>query len=338
MLHEKGICKDNQIAKLFLASAYKEVGESKLAKEIYNDFNLSFKDIKQRGYYGYPFGGWKWELFTTAYLRAKYFGLSSKEFNSIREEFNNLYSTQDKALAIRATTAYLGNTSSKDMSAKIKINNKDIIYNSPVSFTTELNSTKIFIDALRGQVSYSINAYKHLPKPIKNRVEKSKDFSISRKFLSKDKAVLNLKNLQLKDEIYAEITISNRPKVDNLIINMRIPSCMEIINSRIERFKGNFADYNIEFNYKDIRDDRVILSTSLKELKKVHKLSNGKSVVKSEPNTHIFYIPLRIVALGECKLPAVIAESMYDERFIDYAKETDKVIVREKALKVAFKK
>ncbi len=330
MLYEKGVCQSDKIANLYLAAGFMELNSSEVAREVLNKNQVSIEALSQNREYGYPFGGWKWRLFVAAYLKAKYFGLSERESNLVREHFDSLYSTQDKALAIRATRAFIKDKKVKNIKVELKFANQTKTITLDTALEFKLSSNKLEINSLKGVVAYSLDAYKYLPKPIKNGIDLNSNFGISREFLSGDGAKVDLKNLQLKDEIFAKVTIMNRQKVDNLLIDMRVPSCMEIINSK--NYKGKFTDYNIEFNYKDIKDDRVLLSTSLDE--KVSTSKVGQKVLKTlSPNFHTFYIPLRVTAIGEYKLPAITAESMYDERFRDYAKEAKEVIVRAKRLK-----
>ncbi len=330
MLYEKKVCHKDKIETLFLASAYKVSGDARLADELYRVANISLEDLQRDRSSSAPFGSWKWRFLTASWLKAKYFGLSDSEFSLLRGSFDNLFSTQEKALAIRAVSSYLKSQGAREpMSAEVVINSKSNQLFEPKVFEERIKSNRVEISAKKGLVSYSLDAHKNLPKPIKNSITQGGDFGIEREFLREDGSrVRRMDNFALGEEIYAKVTLKNRVEVKNLMVDMRLPSCFEVVNSRLENHKSIFDDYNIEFEYVDFRDDRVLLATELNI-----KVENNRVV----PNYHTFYIPLRTTAVGKCMLPAVVAEAMYDERFQDYAKEAEFVRVNKTASKLATK-
>jgi len=324
MLYENKICDKSKISTLFLSSAYMESGEKELAKELFNKADISLKKLLYERDKNSPFNSEKWKFLVASWLKAKYFKLSSEEFNLLQRESKRLYSTQDKALAIRAISTHLNSHQKiEPMEANLTLNSKSRILKSPKTFIEDLNSTKLSIEAKKGLVSFSIDAYKNLPKDIKNSISKNSDFGIKREFLKESGEVIkSLNEFVVGEEIYAKIILMNRPEIKNVMIDMRVPSCFSMINSRLESYQNRFNNYNIEFEYRDIRDDRVLLSTNLNEVVKNKRVT---------PNYHIFYISLRVTTVGKCMLPAVIAESMYNEKFRDYAKEGDSITVNREA-------
>jgi hypothetical protein len=281
-----------------MASIFKIMKEYTLATKVYKSLdNWKIEDIKNDNNNLYNN-----RIFTIFYLNSKYFTKRKEDLNFIKKRLPYLYSTHSKALAFKAISAYLGSSVTKDMSLDITVNNKKKRVKKSLSFTEILKSNTIKIEPISGVTNYNIEVYKHLPYPIKNNLDKTKELSIKEEFFNEDDNLLDLSNIKQSSEIYCKISIFSNQNLNNLVLNSRLPACFEIRNRKID-FK------NIE--HKDIRDDRALLFFNLE-----------KNKIKS------FKIPLISTTLGECKLPAVTIESMEDSRINDYAKVINSVVIK----------
>jgi hypothetical protein len=109
-----------------------------------------------------------------------------------------------------------------------------------------------------------------------------------------------------------------------VVINQHIPACLTIVNNNISGQKPRFKNENITFENHEIRDDRIL---DFVNLPKKEEWNRGlqKNIIKE--NRGVLYAPLIVTTVGECQLPAVITEAMYDTRINDYAKSTQSIRV-----------
>ena len=109
-------------------------------------------------------------------------------------------------------------------------------------------------------------------------------------------------------------------------MSQRVPACVSIINNNIAEQTAQFKDENIDLQHKEIRDDRILHFIDLADKKEYSKTLKKEISVE---NITVIYSPLLASSIGECKLPALITEAMYDTRISDYAKEVETVVVKE---------
>jgi hypothetical protein len=174
-------------------------------------------------------------------------------------------------------------------------------------------------------MSYSIELIKHLPRAIKNELSTKKELSIQREFIDENGDNVDLENLIQGDKLYSKVTIANYGAIKNVVVNQRIPACLTIVNNNINNKEALFKNKNIHQEYREIRDDRVLNFLNLQKKEEYNK-SLKKYVVLE--NRGVMYTPLMATSIGECKLPAIITEAMYDTRINDYAKGTESVVVK----------
>jgi uncharacterized protein YfaS (alpha-2-macroglobulin family) len=91
--------------------------------------------------------------------------------------------------------------------------------------------------------------------------------------------------------------------VDNIVITDLLPSAFEIENPRLSTSTElEWKSKNpMIVQYMDIKDDRLLLFTSL-----------------NRNETREFYYMLRVVNKGNFTLPVIGAEAMYDREFHSY--------------------
>jgi uncharacterized protein YfaS (alpha-2-macroglobulin family) len=328
MLYEKGIYKGHFLATFYMSAIRKMQGKVKSAEALFakNSYALSRYAYKTYGNRTGNFESNVRDLMLHFLIKTKYFNKSAKDLVVIQKEFTNLYSTQTKAVALKAISSYLGEPKSSKLDVNIEINGENENYSkSTVIIIDKLESKDIKLSTNAGAMSYSVELIKHLPRGIKNSLSSKKELSIEREFINGNEEEVDLNNLIQGDKLYSKVTILNYGAIKNVVVNQRIPACLTIVNSNIKNNEAKFKNKNIHQEYREIGDDRVLNFINLHKKEKYQK--SVKKYINIE-NRGIIYTPLMATSVGECKLPAVIIEAMYDSRINDYAKGTEKVIVQ----------
>ena len=128
--------------------------------------------------------------------------------------------------------------------------------------------------------------------------EYDKELWVRRTYYSKDGDLMMNQPFKQGDLIVAKISCrATTENLENVIITDLLPGGFEIENPRLESRAGipwiGKRRYNPE--YMDIRDDRLLLSVSLRRQQEMN-----------------FYYALRVVTRGDFILPPVVGEAMYD--------------------------
>jgi len=329
MLYEKKIYKKHFLATFYMAAILKTTGESSKAQKLFesNSYELSRYAYKTYGNRTGNFESNVRDMMLHFIIKTKYFNKSAKDLIAIQKEFPNLYSTQTKAVALKAISTYLGQPKNSKLDVTISINGTNINYQKPQVISIEhINTHTILLNPNNVAMSYSVELVKDIEKPIHNTINNKKELSIKREFINEHGESINLKSLKQGDKLFSKITIVNYGKINHVVVNQKVPACFEIINNNIKEKKAHFKDENINQEHKEIRDDRIL---HFLNLRKQEEWSSSLQKYVLQGNRGVFYSPLIATSIGECKLPAVIAEAMYDTRINDYAKETKEVIVYE---------
>ena len=328
MLYEKGIYKKHFLSQLYMASILKMQGKVSQANKLYEASNNNLTQYAHKTY-GNRTGNFESnvrDMFLHFIIKTAYFNKEAKDLVTIQKEFNNLYSTQSKAVALKAISLYLGKPKNSKLDVDVKVNGEKANYNKPATITLEkLSSQTIQINPLSSAMSYNIELVKHLPRALKNELSANKELSIMREFIDDNGEKIKLDNLKQGDSIYSKVTIANQGEINQVVVNQRVPACLSIVNSNVNNQKSKFQNENIHQKYREIRDDRVLNFIDLKK-----KESYDKKLKKNIPiqNKGVIYTPLMVTTVGECLLPAVITEAMYDSRISDYAKEKGRIVVK----------
>ena len=329
MLYEKGMYKNYLLSKLYMSAILKMKGKTDIADELYHDIHFTLSDYATKSYsssLGY-FESNTRDMLLHFMIKSRYFDKDAKDLDIVKKEFSSLYSTQSKAVALKAISTYLGKPKNSKLDVDIKINGKNENYTSPMTTIIDrLKSKSITLIPNNSVMSYSIELIKHLPKKIKNSISPQKELSIKREFMDEHGDTLDLNNLIQGDKIYSKVIIVNRGEIDNVVVSQRVPACLTIVNNNIETQKVKYEDENIDQEYREIRDDRVLNFINLPRKESFDKDKNGTVVVA---NRGVIYMPFMVTSQGECHLPAIITEAMYDTRVNAYAKEAEVIVVHE---------
>ncbi|MCK5854474.1 MAG: hypothetical protein KAG56_04580 [Sulfurovaceae bacterium] len=329
MLYEKGMYKNHFLSKFYMAAILKMQGKVDIAQKLYDESSYSLADYATKSYgnnLGY-FESNTRDMFLHFIIKTAYFNREVKDLKIVQKEFSNLYSTQSKAVALKAISTYLGKPKNSKLDVNIKLNGKNENYTSPITFMVEkLKSSDITLSTNNSSTSYAIELIKHLPKEIKNSIRAGEELSIMREFIDESGNTLDLQNLIQGDKIYSKVTIANHGEIKNVVVSQRVPACLTIVNNNIKSQKAKYKDENIDQEYREIRDDRVLNFINLAKKEQFDKL---KSRIVMVENRGVIYTPFIVTSQGECRLPAVVSEAMYDTRINDYAKEAESIVVHD---------
>ena len=329
MIYEKKEYKKNFLATYYMAAILKATGKNEKAKELFtqNDAELSKYTYNTYGNQNGNFESNVRDMMLYFIVKTKYAHTSTDDLESIQKEFANLYSTQDKAVALKAISTYLGSPTDSKMKVTVEVNGKSLTYHKPKVLTVDkLTSSSISLNPNASNMSYSIELVKNLAKPLKNELSTTQELSIKREFIDANGAKVDLQNLKQGDKFFSEVTIVNFGQIDNVVVSQRVPACISIVNNNIANHEPRFKDENIDLQHKEIRDDRILHFIDLADKKEYSKTLRKEMSVE---NISVIYSALLATSIGECKLPALITEAMYDTRINDYAKEANIVVVRD---------
>jgi uncharacterized protein YfaS (alpha-2-macroglobulin family) len=287
---------------------------------------IRLRDFKEQNF-SKVYGGYTTmsrDMALVLYLNSAYFDKNPADFDTMQQRLDKLYSTHEKAMALKAIDAYLEGKDSQKMNVNVNVDNQSKLYIKPTVIEIEnLQSNHLKIEPISGVANYSVEIYKHLPQEIKNRLYPIQSINIKRDFVDAGGKIVDFFNLKQGDRVYSKLTIANETELQNMLINHRIPACMEIDNMRLgKNINAKFKNENITLTKSDIRDDRVLYFANLP----APTPDNNQGSVPM--NYATLYTPLVITTKGECQLPAIVIEAMYDSRISDYAKESDSVRVK----------
>ena len=328
MLYEKGIYKNHFLATFYMAAIRKMQGKDSSAETLFaqNSYELSRYSYKTYGNRTGNFESNVRDMLLHFLIKTKYFNKDAKDLMVVQKEFSNLYSTQTKAIALKAISSYLGKPTNSKLDIDVAINGEKENYSEPMTISIDtLESKAITLTPKSGAMSYSIELVKHLPRAIKNKLSTTKELSIERNFIDSNGDEVDLNNLVQGDKLYSKVTIVNYGEIRNVVVSQRVPACLSIENSNVTNQKSKFKNDNINQEYREIRDDRVLHFINLRK-KSEYNRSLKKHVLLG--NRGVIYTPFLATSVGECKLPAIITEAMYDTRIEDYAKEAESITVK----------
>jgi len=352
MLYEKGLYSYSPLSYYYMASMLKKANRSAEAKTLLatNPWKLSTFASTSYGDSAGNFESNTRDMMLAFIVKKEDFALENGDFETIQSSLDKLYSTQDKAVALKAISLYLGKPKSTAMSVSVKWDNQISNYLKPITFYKEIKSLKtkrIEIIPTANPVAYSIDVMDYLPMKIKNIQDKTKALSLTSQFVDSSGKVLNINTLKQGDKLYAKVTLFNQKKLDRVVLNQRVPSCMTILNSNLEPMLENsplslFAPKGVQIEHRDILDDRVLYFINLDMVNAPTTNTEANSTVldngelnvsiptQKQSSTHqaTIYTPLMVTTKGECRLPPVSVEAMYDSRINDYAIEFAKFTIK----------
>ena len=328
LLYEKGIYKKHLLATLYMSAILKMQGDDKKAEKLFAKHNTELLKYAYKTY-GEQSGNFESnvrDMMLHFIVKTNYFNKEKKDLIALQNEFEHLYSTQERAIALKAISTYLGKPKSSKLNVLLTINGQKSNHTKPITMKFDkLTKNTIELNPNGLAMSYTIELIKHLPKAPKNTLSTTKKLSIKRAFINAKGEAIDVKNLVQGKKIFSKITLANYGKISHVVVNQRIPACMQIVNNNIKNQEPHFKDKNIQLEHREILDDRILYFINLKNKSKWNKALKKNISIE---NRGVIYMPLMVTTLGECKLPAVIVEAMYDPRIGDYAKEVNSISVK----------
>ena len=312
----------NDTSRMYLAAAYKLIGQDSVATGIASKINTNsikntFNDLynRDRYYYSYSYGSLLREL--AVYLDCYYtiYGKRDQEaFDEIVSAMRtkNWYSTQTTAYSLLALSNIASENVADTIQGVINIDGVETAYvtSSQYKLNIKEGAKKILVVPNTDAMTY-VNYYWE-GVPINSEVEDySEGFSIDRNFYDDDGKSVDAKNAKSGDVFWLEVVVKptkrNMDKIDNIAINQILPTGWEIENLRVtdskapkwieEKTKGTNPTYT------DIRDDRVMW---------FFNYNGGKE--------HRFFVKINAVTKGEYDFPGTVLEAMYDNDYRAYKK------------------
>jgi uncharacterized protein YfaS (alpha-2-macroglobulin family) len=358
-LYDKKIYKNDLLKLYMMAAIMKNLHQNRAKNAVLKEIeNLSLGGMRYDRDYGDDFYSKVRNIAFALYIHLENFeknSLSYRLMDELHKEMDTIYSTQDRAFVMRALVMYYKNESDKGMDVSLKFNDKELDIDKKSIFQEPLKDAKIEINSHSGTVNYNIEVSQYLPKRPHHSISfaKNSPLSIMREYVDEKANPIDLSHIKQGELIYSKITIDNTKKLENIVIADRIPACFEIVNERVDKINRatNVRNSrNFTINYQDYRDDRVLSFVSLPDplsqneqkltCKRLgyrwswdnYRLKWSCSVnIDDKLPKKVLFTPLRVVSTGECKLPSVVAEVMYDSRITDYDRQRSTVrVIKEK--------
>ncbi|WP_439648745.1 alpha-2-macroglobulin family protein [Desertivirga brevis] len=291
-------------AKWQLAAAYRLAGHTEVATQLIRGLTMSVKPYRQSfGTFGSDIRDQAMILETLVLMGRNKEAYSLARTIAFRLSQQEWYSTQSTAYALISLARYCGaNAAGNKLQFAYSINNTKGVVNetsyvwSQPTVITSGNKASISNKG-KGRLFIRI-------------IQQGKPAIGQEQFAQNDDDVLSMRvnyftmNGQLLDpatltqgtDFMAQVNITNPGKLgryDNLALTQLFPSGWEIINTRLLNTEESFKAAN--YDYKDIRDDRVNTYFSLQE---------GKEAT--------FFVLLNASYIGRFYLPATYCEAMYN--------------------------
>jgi len=319
-VYDSRLYERNIVTKYMMAAILnKGRNRSRLLKEIESFDFASMDDIR---YYGGEFYSKLRNMSFALMLHSRHFDknfVSSALFTEIADYVGGkrLYSTQENAFVLRALSEYYKNTPDNPVRAEVMINSKKYDVKGKTYLSFELEGRSFTIKPVKSSVTYAvdISGYKKMPVNISGKGKKDKTgrfLSIDRTFVDENGKKIDLNKVKAGQLIFSKIKVNAFKNIENLAVVNRVPSCLEIVNTRLYKSPSKSVLKNKKYfpDYVDIRDDKVISFINL----------NGETV---------FYRPMTAVTNGKCVMTPALVEAMYDTRLNDYSLEVETIKIVE---------
>ena len=309
-------------SRMYLAAAYKLVGQDNIAVQIASTVNTSsikkmFDDLykRDRYYYSYSYGSLLREL--AVYLDCYYTVYGKKDAEAFDEILSsmrtkNWYSTQTTAYSLIA----LSNIASENVNDTIKgvvdIDGVQTPYttSSQEKIVIKEGAKKITVIPDNEGKTFVNYYWEGVPVNAETK-DYSEGFSIERHYYDDEGKSKSASNVKSGDTFWMEVVVKptkrNTERVENVAINQILPSGWEIENLRVtdsnapkwveDKSKGT------NVSYTDIRDDRVMWFFNYNNEKELH-----------------FFVKINAVTKGEFDFPGTVLEAMYDNNYRAYKK------------------
>lgn len=300
----------DDISKWYLATAYKLVGEDKIARDIADKLPREVKE-KPFDYYLDSYGS---KLRDEAVVLNSYYTIygeiEEKLYSDILKNLQsqNWLSTQSIGYSLMALAQVVDKTEGEKLVAQVDMAGKSVDIDEK-SGVWEYSGTDVKDFKIKGENIYIAKYWEGIPINYQEKNE-SKNIKLERKFYNEAGEEIDVKTLKKGETFYMELKVLPADDVksyyylDNLALTQIIPSGWEIENSRVlgvqppEWIRQKSENNSLE--YEDIRDDRVNFFFDFNNYNK-----QGQS----------FFIKLNAVTRGKYRVSGAQAEGMYNGEY-----------------------
>ncbi|MDR3259981.1 MAG: alpha-2-macroglobulin family protein [Fusobacteriaceae bacterium] len=324
-IYDSEINRLNDISKMYLATAYKLMGEEKTAKEIVEKYPIK-KNImdnygKNQDYYRYTYGSSFRDMSIYLYCYYTIYGKFDEEiYNGVlsRLKGKDWYSTQETAYALLAISNISSSNDGKEIKGKVEIDGvaQEYVANGRKQIIIPEEAVEIKVVPDTDGNTY-INYYLE-GTPLNEKVDDYFDgFLISRNFYNNNGEPIDVRELESGKSFWLEIIVSNTQataniEVDNIALTQILSSGWEIENLRVTgeeyptwiKVKTGNTDGHIK--YMDIRDDRVLWFFNYGYNDRYYSYYNGY---------YRFFTKINTVTKGSFDFPGTKLEAMYEDRY-----------------------
>lgn len=279
-----------------LGAAYKLAGFDEVALQIAS--TLSTKPDEKMSYV-HTYGSLLRDEAIIANAYKIIYGKNNQELlHSIKQslEGDSWFSTQSIGYALYALANSFEENSSKNMNAKLKLNNQDIVLNQDKIQNFEFSEGKAFIETQDELfVNFGIEGIKRELEPaFSNKI------NIQREFYDEDGKELDESSLSSSKIFYMRLRVSlndNVSGVSNLALTQILPSGWEVVSNILSDEMPSFVN-NSSYDFIDIRDDKIMWFFTL-----YHEREKS------------FFVKLNAVTPGVYTLSGAYVEAMYDNSY-----------------------
>ncbi len=324
-LYDRGFyAKDNILSLYMMATILKNAQLLTPLQKIQREIqNFNYDKLSDRYQQDGDFYSKNRDIAFALYMHLHLFGKDKQAYTllqKIANNFDKLYTTQEKAFAIRAIANYYKNQTQQDiLNTKISYNDQIKEINSTTTIFDTLKNDTITLDPQGITTQYCVEVSGYLPF---NQTKKhTQMLQIENSFVDETNHPIDLTQLKLGQKIYSKVTITNKEALENIAIVQRIPACFSIKNERIsqdQRPRSVQNSKNFHPSFQDIRDDRILTFVNLPEQAHIYDKEHKKYYL--QPSKTTFFTPIRVTSTGTCTIPPTFGEAMYDSRIKAFAK------------------
>ena len=288
-------------AKWRLAAAYALAGKTKVAEEITQSANVSFKPERYDYYtYGSPFRNKAMALETMVALsdpKQRELAVSlAKELSS-----QQWYSTQETAYGLLAMAKMINKNGGRDMELTFTNSGKSVTLKTQSAVAQreldiKMGANSVTVSNNKGNIVYITLSQKG-KLPLGKELAEKKNLALNAKYFDGSGKSMDITKVRQGSEITAQVTVTNTSidDVNNIALSKIFPGGWEIVNTSFTDLGGGASG---NARYTDIRDDRVNFYFDL-----------GAKKSKT------FVVKLNASYLGTYYLPGTQVEAMYDSNY-----------------------
>ncbi|WP_207532994.1 alpha-2-macroglobulin family protein [Desertivirga arenae] len=291
-------------AKWQLAAAYRLAGQTEVAVQLTRGLPMSVKPYRQSiGTFGSDIRDQAMILETLVLLGRNKEAYSLAKGLAFRLSQQEWYSTQSTAYALIALARYCGATAAGSKlqfayslnGTKGSVNESSYVWSQP----SAVNAANKALFTNKGKSRLFIRIIQQgKPAVGQEHFAENNDDVLSMRvnYFTMGGQLLDPATLPQGTDFMAQVNITNPGKLgryDNLALTQLFPSGWEIINTRLLNSEESIQATN--YDYKDVRDDRVNTYFSLQERKEA-----------------TFFVLLNASYIGKFYLPATYCEAMYN--------------------------